>query len=143
MVRYYGEFSNCVRGRRRKAHHVEAIPTVLEPEISSAQERKNWARLIQKVYEADPLVRSHRQGRLKVVSFIENGETIRKILEHLDLPACRQAGGSPMRDFNPGPILLIISISTMHTHNCLSTMRISHKFPHGTRFFDTALLTVS
>ena len=29
------------------------IPTVLEPEISTAQAKKNWARLIQKVYEAD------------------------------------------------------------------------------------------
>jgi hypothetical protein len=85
MVRYYGEFSNCVRGRRRKAQHIEAIPTVLEPELSTAQARKNWARLIQKVYEADPLVCSHCQGRLKVVSFIEDAETIRKILEHLGL----------------------------------------------------------
>jgi hypothetical protein len=53
MVRYYGEFSNCIRGRRRKAQQPEAIPTVLEPEISTAQARKHWARLLQKVYEAD------------------------------------------------------------------------------------------
>ena len=53
--------------------------------IASRMTRKNWARLIQKVYEADPLVCSHCQGRLKVISFIEDGETIRKILEHLGL----------------------------------------------------------
>lgn len=34
MVRYYGKCSNCVRVGRRKAGQVEAIPTVLEPEIS-------------------------------------------------------------------------------------------------------------
>jgi hypothetical protein len=85
MVRYYGEFSNRVRGRRRKAHQIGDIPTILEPEISSAAARKNWARLIQKVYEANPLVCSHCQGPLTVVSFIEDGETIRKILEHLGL----------------------------------------------------------
>ena len=82
---YYGEFANCVRGRRRKAQQAEATPTVLEPEISSAEAGRNWAWLIQKVYEADPLVCSHCQGRLKVISFIEDAETIKTILEHLGL----------------------------------------------------------
>jgi hypothetical protein len=85
IVCYYGEFSNCLRRKHRKAEHVEAIPIVLEPEISAAETRENWSRLIQKVYEADPLVCSRCQGRLKVIRFIEDRETIRKILEHLGL----------------------------------------------------------
>ena len=84
-IRYYGEFSNCVRGRRRKGEDVEPIPRVLGPELSGAQARKNLARLVQKVYETDPLVCSHCQGRLKLISFIEGGETIRRILEHMGL----------------------------------------------------------
>ena len=54
MVRYNGESSNTVRGRRRKAECVEAIPTVLEPEISTEQASEHWARLLQKVYELTP-----------------------------------------------------------------------------------------
>jgi len=36
-------------------------------------------------YETNPLVCSSCQGHLKVVSFIEDGQTIRKTLEHLGL----------------------------------------------------------
>jgi hypothetical protein len=34
--------------------------------------RKNWARLIQKIYEADPLTCPKCQGRMKIITFIEN-----------------------------------------------------------------------
>jgi hypothetical protein len=30
MVRYYGKFSNCLRGKRRKAEHVEKIGTCFQ-----------------------------------------------------------------------------------------------------------------
>jgi hypothetical protein len=33
---------------------------------------KNWARLIQKIYEADPLTCPKCQGRMKIITFIEN-----------------------------------------------------------------------
>lgn len=49
--------------------------------------RRNWARIIQKVFEVDALVCSHCQGRLRPVSFIERKDppVIRRILEHLGL----------------------------------------------------------
>ena len=55
MVRYYGYYSNVARGKRKKAEEDELIPSILEPEGSSREYRKNWARLIQKIYEVDPL----------------------------------------------------------------------------------------
>ena len=58
---------------------------MLEPVICSEQFRKNWARLIQKVFEVDPLVCTHCQGRLRVVSFIQVPVVIRRILEQLGL----------------------------------------------------------
>jgi len=58
---------------------------VLEPEISCEAFRTNWARLIQKVFEVDPLVCSNCQGRLRPVSFIEGPVVSRRILEHLCL----------------------------------------------------------
>jgi len=55
-IRYYGAYANSVRGRQRKRQEAEPIPTVQEPLISSGAFRRNWARLIQKVYEVSPLV---------------------------------------------------------------------------------------
>jgi len=49
MVRYYGYYSNVSRGRRKKHDQDCLILCVLEPDSSSKEYRKNWARLIQKI----------------------------------------------------------------------------------------------
>ena len=41
---------------------------------------KNWARLIQEIYEVDP-----RQGQMRIIAFIEDDEVIKKVLKHLGL----------------------------------------------------------
>jgi hypothetical protein len=55
MVRYYGFYSNVSRGKRKNQDQDGLIPSILEPGGSSKAHRKNWARLIQKIYEVDPL----------------------------------------------------------------------------------------
>jgi hypothetical protein len=55
MVRYYGYCRNVSRGKRKRLNQDEWIPCILEPERSSKEYRKNWTRLIQKIYEVDPL----------------------------------------------------------------------------------------
>ncbi|MCJ7684980.1 MAG: transposase, partial [Desulfobacteraceae bacterium] len=55
MVRYYGYYSKVSRGKRKKQDLDDIIPSIMEPEGSSKAFRKNWARLIQKIYEIDPL----------------------------------------------------------------------------------------
>jgi len=85
MVRYYGYYSNVSRGSRHKENQDGLIPCILEPEENSKEYRKNWARLIQKIYEVDPLICSKCQGRMRIISFIENEEVIKKILKHLGL----------------------------------------------------------
>ena len=62
MVRYYGYYSNVSRGKRKKRNQDEWIPCILEPEGSSKEYRKNWARLIQKIYEVDRLTCPKCQG---------------------------------------------------------------------------------
>jgi len=84
-IRYDGAYANSVRGRLRKRQQVEPIPTVLEPVISSEAFRRNWARLIQKVYEVSPLVCPRCQKQMRVVVAVENPDAIRRILEHLGL----------------------------------------------------------
>jgi len=46
---------------------------------------KSWARLIQKIYEVDPLICPKCQGRMKIIAFIGDEEVIRKIAKHLGL----------------------------------------------------------
>ena len=62
----------------------DAIPCILEPVLTDKAFRKNWARLIQKIYEVDPLTCTRCQGSMRVIVFIEN-EDIIKILKHLGL----------------------------------------------------------
>jgi len=85
MVRYYGYYSNVSRGRRKKADQDGLVPCILQPEESSKEYRKNWARLIQKIYEIDPLICPRCHGPMRVISFIEDQEVIKKILKHLGL----------------------------------------------------------
>jgi hypothetical protein len=85
MVRYYGYYSNVSRGKRKIQDKDDALPSILEPDGSSKGYRKNWARLIQKIYEVDPLTCPKCQNQMKIISVIENEEVIKKILKHLGL----------------------------------------------------------
>lgn len=66
--------------------------------------RSSWARLIKKVYEADPLVCPRCSGQLKIISLIGDAPVIEKILGHLKLwdqperPPRRPAGRSIQHD---------------------------------------------
>ena len=54
MAQYYGYYSYVSRGKRKKTKE-DGVPCILETDQSSKEYRKNWARLIQKIYEVDPL----------------------------------------------------------------------------------------
>jgi hypothetical protein len=54
MVRYYGYYSNVCRGKQKESED-DGVPSILETDKSSKEYRKNWARLIQKIYKVDPL----------------------------------------------------------------------------------------
>ena len=93
MVRYYGYVSNVSRGKRKKNERDELIPSILQPvedpdfsgDGSSKEYRRNWARLIQKIYEVDPLTCPKCASQMRVISIIEQDEIIKKILNHLGL----------------------------------------------------------
>jgi hypothetical protein len=85
MIRYYGFYSNKSRGLRKKAGTDDDVPALIESEVSSKEFRKNWARLIQKIYNVNPLMCSKCFGSMKIISFIEDQQIIKKILQHLDL----------------------------------------------------------
>ena len=84
-VRYYGYYSNKSRGMRKKADTHDTIPAVIPNDMLSKEFRQNWARLIQKIYEVDPLICPKCQGQMRIISFIEEFDIIEKILRHLGL----------------------------------------------------------
>jgi hypothetical protein len=85
MVRYYGYYSNKSRGMRLKAGADDTIPALVESHLSSKAWRRNWARLIQKIYQVDPLLCPKCFGTMRVIAFIEEQAFIKKILTHLGL----------------------------------------------------------
>jgi len=45
MVRYYGYYSNVMRGERKKAGTDDTMPCILESELTDQDFLRNWARL--------------------------------------------------------------------------------------------------
>jgi len=84
-VRYYGFYSNKSRGLRKKTAADEQLSSIIPAEMSSKAFRRNWARLIQKIYEVDPLVCPKCQAVMKIIAFIEQKQVIEKILRHLKM----------------------------------------------------------
>lgn len=54
MVRYYGYYSNKSRGLRRQAGREDDVPALIDSDLSAAEFRRNWARLIQKTGACPP-----------------------------------------------------------------------------------------
>jgi len=74
MVRYYGYYSNVCRGHRQKEKIDATIPCIIESDATSPAKCKAWARLIQKIYEVDPLTCPQCKGAMKIISVIERND---------------------------------------------------------------------
>lgn len=85
MVRYYGFYSNKSRGLRKKAGTDDDVPALTQSAVSPKEFRRTWARLIQKIYNVDPLLCPKCLGSMKIISFIEDQQLVKKILNHLGL----------------------------------------------------------
>jgi hypothetical protein len=85
LVRYYGYYSNVSRGKRKKEKPEEQEIIALDPQPVSKELKKRWSYFIRKVYEADPLTCPKCQGEMRIISFIDQPEVIKKILQRLGL----------------------------------------------------------
>lgn len=65
------------RGKRKKTDADDKIPCILEPDLTGNAFRKNWARLIQKIYKTDPLTCPKCNGQMAVIAFIEDFDVIK------------------------------------------------------------------
>jgi hypothetical protein len=82
------------------------VSGLIDLDVSRKAFRKNWARLIQKIYNVNPLVCPRCHGQMRVISFIEQPEIIEKILKHLNLWETRNLD-SPTRKAAHIPELII------------------------------------
>jgi hypothetical protein len=100
LVRYVGWYSNRSRGERAKARNDWDAPNPCAASSETVSEfaqrgKATWARLIRKVYEADPLQCPKCKGPMRVIALIEDPGVIRHILEHLALWAPEASGPGP------------------------------------------------
>jgi len=100
MVRYYGYYSNKSRGMRKKTGEDNDIAHIIDTGLSNKAFGKSWARLIQKVYEVDPLLCPKCRGQMTIISFIEEQAVIKQILQHLGLWEVRNIGPPPRPKLN-------------------------------------------
>ncbi len=106
LVRYYGWYSNKSRGMKKKQQNKEVddfssdkiinINSYIPPQVAT----KQWRALIQKVWEVDPLECPSCGGEMRIISFIQEKDTIEKILRYLGLwkesiPTTKKPRGSP------------------------------------------------
>jgi hypothetical protein len=105
LVRYYGHYSSAARAQRptedtageAAAESTNTATTSAEQEPSSAERRRlrrQWARLIRRIYEADPLL-CECGSRMRVISFLTDPPVVDKILKHLELKAPGSQRGPP------------------------------------------------
>ncbi|MBF0275427.1 MAG: hypothetical protein HQK84_09375 [Nitrospinae bacterium] len=66
--------------REGEAIEVEGAQGITE----SGKVCSTWARLIQKVFEIDPLTCNKCGGEMRIIAFISTQSEIRKILKHID-----------------------------------------------------------
>jgi len=92
LVRYYGWYSNKMRGRRSKQAAAVVQPDGKAASVIDVSEHKprripskKWRELIKKVWEADPLLCPKCQKEMRIVSLIDGPAVIERILRHLGL----------------------------------------------------------
>ena len=98
LAGYVGAYSNKSGGMRKKAGTDEITPSIAPGELTSKQFRRSRARLIQKIYEVDPLCCPNCSRQMRVISILEAGPIIKKILENLDLWDTRNHDPPPEDD---------------------------------------------
>jgi hypothetical protein len=67
MVRYLGHYSNATRGRLKKEDGRPEYHIIEDESLGGLN--KSWARLIQKIYEVDPLTCPECGGEMRIIAF--------------------------------------------------------------------------
>jgi len=96
----YGHYSNATRGRLKKENSQPEYHIIRDD--SSREPIRSWARLIQKIYEVDPLLCPVCRGQMKIIAFIEDYKVVKKILDHLGIYEFDKKRAPPKVAEDPG-----------------------------------------
>ncbi len=85
QVRYWGWYSNAARGKRRRAalgpEGSQTVAASADRDPPSRRRRHlSWARLIKKVYESDPLLCPYCGAEMRIVAFVVEASSLRRLL---------------------------------------------------------------
>ena len=90
LLRYWGWYSNAARGRRLRQQQGEpssaprAVTDLQDPHDAEGRQRRlTWSQLIRKVYEIDPLLCPYCGATMRIVAFLIDFASLRRILGHL------------------------------------------------------------
>jgi len=75
--------SNAARGRLKKEDSQPEYHIIEDDSCRGLN--RSWARLIQKIYEVDPLLCPVCKGKMKIIAFIEDYKVVKKILDYLGI----------------------------------------------------------
>ena len=86
LVRYYGYYSNRSRGARRLIENGDdtAGPIRIDESPATTCRKAAWARLIQKVYQVDPLECVNCGSNMCIIALIDDVDVVERILRHLN-----------------------------------------------------------
>jgi len=85
LVRYYGYYCNRSRSARRLIENGDDTAGSIRSDEPAANTRRKaaWARLMQKVYEVDPLACVNCGSNVRFSAFIDDVDVVERILKHL------------------------------------------------------------
>jgi len=102
--RFYGAYSNrgrVLRAPARADYRAPGIPAGERYNSDFSREApRTWARLVRKIFEADPLTCGACGSRMRIVSFITDPRIVDRILRHRQSDRCRT--GEPFEP--PAPL---------------------------------------
>ena len=91
--RFYGAYSNRSRivssGAQETGDQAAKTPEERDNADFSREARSTWARLVRKIFEADPLTCGTCGARMRIVSFITEPRVVDRILRHRESESCR------------------------------------------------------
>ncbi len=91
QVRYYGAYASRLRKRYRKTPDddpapegdVNPAPVLVDPDDpGEVARRRSWARMLQRIFETDPLTCPKCGETMRIVGFVTQPAIIDKILKH-------------------------------------------------------------
>jgi hypothetical protein len=103
-VRYVGGYSNRSRGARRRseASRAAASPAAAAPRnttpaqsVEQRARRCSWARLLRRIYVADPLLCPQCRVEMRIVAVIQEEGVVDRILRHLAMTGGRDPFEEP------------------------------------------------